>query len=113
MNTIGQQKKSTQQRHVSRRRFIKAGLATAAFTAASWSRVFGANERIGIGIIGFGLIGRIHARNLKAQSDAQIVGVAETYGPRLKAAAELIGGETSPHWEFPRQPCGKKLGALR
>src|SRR5260221_662804 len=112
MNTIGQQKKSTQQRRVSRRRFIKAGLATAAFTAASWSRVFGANERIGIGIIGFGLIGRIHTRNFKAQSDAQIVGVAETYGPRLRAAAELIGGNPAQYGDFRRLLDNKAVDAV-
>jgi hypothetical protein len=44
---------------LNRRTFIKAGAATA-LTAASWSRVYGANERIGIGMIGIGLMGRIH-----------------------------------------------------
>ena len=49
-----------------RRKFIQTGTAAAAFTAASWNRVMGANERVGVGMIGFGLIGRIHTRNFKA-----------------------------------------------
>src|SRR5438477_9995043 len=48
---------------LTRRSFIKSGTATAALTAASWNRVLGANERVDIGVIGFGLVGRIHTRN--------------------------------------------------
>src|SRR5438445_4633408 len=84
---------------LSRRNFIKTGTA-AAFTAASWSRVFGANERVGIGVIGFGLVGRIHTRNFKAQPDAQVVGVSETFQPRMDAAAELVGGHVAQYRDF-------------
>ena len=73
---------------LTRRTFIKAGTAAAALSAASWNRVLGANERVGIGVIGFGLVGRIHTRNFKAQPDAQVVAVAETYRPRMEAAAD-------------------------
>ena len=61
-------------------------------TAASWNRVLGANQRVGIGVIGFGLVGRIHTRNFKAQPGAQVVAVSETFRPRMDAAAELVGG---------------------
>ncbi len=40
-----------------RRRFLGAAAATA-MTAASYARVLGANDRIGIGFVGFGLIGK-------------------------------------------------------
>src|SRR5262245_35310751 len=89
-------------RAFSRRRFIGTGAAAAAFTAASWNRVAGANERVGIGVIGFGLIGRIHTRNFKSQSDAQIVGIAETYRPRLDAGAEFVGGSANKYGDFRR-----------
>src|SRR5437588_1907433 len=97
---------------LSRRRFIKTATATAAFTAASWDRVFGANERIGLGMIGCGLIGRIHTRNFKAQSNAQILGVAETYRPRLEAAAELIGGNVTQYGDFRRLLENKDIDAV-
>src|SRR5438477_8373033 len=105
-------KGGVQQRRLTRRRFIKASAAAAAFTAASWRRVLGANERIGIGIIGFGLIGRIHTRNFKAQTGAQIVGVAETYRPRLEAAAELIGGNVAQYGDFRRLLENKAVDAV-
>src|SRR5437016_686062 len=85
-----------------RRRFIQASTAAAAFTAASWNRVAGANERVGIGVIGFGLIGRIHTRNFKAQPDAQILAMAETYKPRLEAGAALVGGQVAQYGDFRR-----------
>ena len=85
---------------LSRRRFIKLGASTAAFTAASWDRVLGANDRVGVGMIGCGLIGRIHTRSFMAQPDVHIVAVAETYRPRLEAAAELIGGNVSKYGDF-------------
>ena len=42
---------------ITRRRFVQAGAATA-LSAAAWRRAYGANERIGVGLIGFGLVGR-------------------------------------------------------
>ena len=112
MNTNLHEKASIKPTRLSRRRFFKAGSAAAAFTAASWSRVFGANERIGVGIIGFGLIGRIHTRNFLAQSDVDIVGVAETYRPRLQAAAELIGGKVAQYGDFRRLLENKAVDAV-
>ena len=44
----------------SRRKFLRNTAALAMTTALSNSRVLGANEKINVGIIGFGLIGRIH-----------------------------------------------------
>src|SRR5437899_980602 len=43
---------------VSRRAFVQSSAAL--LTAATYSRVLGANERIGIGFIGYGLIGKRH-----------------------------------------------------
>lgn len=96
---------------LSRRRFLKSG-AVAAFTAASWSRVLGANERIGVGAIGVGLIGRIHLRNFHAQPDARVVAVAETYRPRLDAAAELAGGSATKYGDFRRLLEDKTVDAV-
>ena len=63
-------------------------------------------------MIGFGLIGRIHARNFRAQPDAQIVAVAETYRPRLDAAAALVGGSIVQHRDFRRLLENKAVDAV-
>ena len=44
-----------------RRAFLRATVATAV-SAATWRRAYGANQRLAIGLIGFGLIGRVHVR---------------------------------------------------
>jgi predicted dehydrogenase len=83
-----------------RRNFLKtSALGVAAF---STGRILGANERIGVGIIGFGLIGRIHTRSFMRQPDVDIVGIAETYQPRLDAGADLVGGNVTRYRDFRR-----------
>ena len=96
---------------ISRREFVRAGAATA-LTATAWERAYGANERVGVGVIGFGLIGRIHARNFKAQPDVNIVGIAETYRPRLDAAAALVGGNAAQHRDFRKLLDSKDVDAV-
>jgi predicted dehydrogenase len=96
---------------LTRRTFIKAGTATA-LTAASWKRVHGANERIGIGMIGIGLMGRIHTRNFANQPDAAVVGVCDVYGPRADLAAEIVGGSVVKYRDFRRMLDNKDIDAV-
>src|SRR5438876_6892686 len=100
------------QHELTRRSFIKSGTAAAALTAASWNRLLGANERVGIGVIGFGLVGRIHTRNFKAQPDAQVVAVSETFRPRMDAAAELVGGHIAQDSDFRKLVEDKNVDAV-
>jgi len=106
-----QEKEKCRTSKMSRRVFVKVGVATA-LAASSWERVLGANERIGIGIIGYGLVGRIHTRNFKAQPDVNVVGVAETYLPRLEAAAELVGGNVTKYRDFRKMLDNKDVDAV-
>ena len=76
---------------LSRRTFLQGGTA-AMLSAAAYGKVIGSNERIGVAVFGFGLIGRIHTRNFNAQPDVRLAGVADVYGPRREAAAALVGG---------------------
>jgi predicted dehydrogenase len=85
----------------SRRDFVRAG-AAGVLTAASWQRVAGANERIGVGFIGYGLIGKRHVLDFKAQSDVNLVALAEVHrGRREEGLAELGRGATG-HGDFRR-----------
>ena len=74
---------------LSRRLFL--GGAAAALSAASYRRVLGANDRVGLGFIGFGLIGKRHVLDFRDQPDADLVAVAEVHRGRLDEAAALIG----------------------
>ena len=55
-----------------------------ALTAASYNRVLGANDRVGIGFIGFGLIGKQHIFNFKKSfPDVDRVALCDVYKPRV------------------------------
>jgi predicted dehydrogenase len=96
---------------IDRRTFVKAGAATA-LTAASWSRVLGANERIGIGMIGIGLMGRIHTRNFAKQPDVSMVGICDVYDPRADVGAEIAGGNVIKCRDFRRLLDNKNVDAV-
>jgi predicted dehydrogenase len=85
----------------SRRTLLKGGTALA-LSAASYRRVLGANERIGIGFIGFGLIGKRHVLDFKQMPDANLVAVAEVHKGRLDEAAATLGGSPRSHGDFRR-----------
>jgi predicted dehydrogenase len=55
-----------------------------ALTAASYNRVLGANDRVGIGFLGFGLIGKQHVYNFKKSfPDVDRVALCDVYKPRV------------------------------
>ncbi len=76
----------------SRRDFVKtlaAGTAGVALStpAASYARILGANERMGIGMIGMGRMARGHLNTLLDQPDAQVLALCDVYEPNLRWAA--------------------------
>src|SRR5271167_2145505 len=87
------------QSELSRRSLIGGG-ATAALSAAAYGRVLGANERVGLGFIGFGLIGKRHVLDFREEQGARIVAVAEVHSGRRDEAVALAGGSPRPYADF-------------
>src|SRR5574340_116759 len=71
---------------VSRRAFL-AGTAT----AASSARIWGANDRLRLGVIGTGGRGTYHTGNLAKRTDVEVVAVCDVYKTRAQAACEKAG----------------------
>jgi predicted dehydrogenase len=69
----------------------RAFLGAAAMTAASYNRVLGANDRIGIGLIGFGLIGKQHMADFKGFKDTEVLGLCDVYKPRVDEGLAYVG----------------------
>ncbi|MEI9977347.1 MAG: Gfo/Idh/MocA family oxidoreductase [Ignavibacteriota bacterium] len=90
----------------------RAFLGTAALTAASYQRILGANDRIGVGFIGFGLIGKQHVVDFKKFSDVDIVGVCDTYKPRVEEATQLIGGNVQGYSDFRKMYDNKDIQGI-
>jgi predicted dehydrogenase len=84
---------------ISRRSFVRAA-GTASLAAATYDRVRGATERVGIGFIGFGLIGKRHVLDFQQQKDADLVGLAEVHQGRLREGLALLGGAAQGHADF-------------
>ncbi len=60
-------------------------LGATALTAAQYNRVLGANDRVGIGFIGYGLIGKQHIANFKTSfPNVDRVALCDVYQPRLE-----------------------------
>src|SRR6266700_6588579 len=70
---------------LSRRNFIEGTAAT----ALAGSRVFGANERIRVGIIGPGARGKQLMGHVLSCPDTEIVGAADVYTRRLEEAKKI------------------------
>jgi predicted dehydrogenase len=84
---------------ISRRAWLGGG-AVATLSARSYGRVIGANERVGLGFIGFGLIGKRHVLDFRAQPDVNMAAVAEVYRARRDEAVTLIGEPAKAYTDF-------------
>ena len=85
-----------------RRAFLKTLAATAVATAASRRRVLGANDRIRVGIIGNGLIGRRHLLDFQAEPDCEIAAIAEVSSERLDDGVATAGNAPARIEDFRR-----------
>ena len=84
----------------SRRDFVKTVASLSAgvtlFSASSYARILGANERIGVGIVGCGRIARKHLDNMLKMNDVQIKALCDVYAPNLDwSLAKVEGALTS------------------
>src|SRR5690606_337430 len=88
-----------------RRAFLKGLLGAtvagaAPRSASSAQRVLGANDRVRVGLIGNGLIGRRHLLDFQAQPDCEIAAVCEVSAECLDDAAQLAGSRARRFEDF-------------
>jgi len=94
-------------RKTTRRVFLGAATATA-MTASSYMRVLGANDRIGIGFIGFGLIGKQHVTDFKKFNDVNLIGMCDVYKPRVEEGLAYMGNASAKGYGDFRKMCDNK-----
>src|SRR5918911_612858 len=93
-----------------RRQFLQGvvgGAAAASLTALSAGRVFGANERVNVGLIGCGGRGMYVARLMAQVPGAAFVAVCDVYEPNASAAREWAGSGCQAYRDF-RQVLDRK-----
>jgi predicted homoserine dehydrogenase-like protein len=77
-----------------RRTFLKVVAGAGMATAASQRRVLGANDRVRVGMIGVGLIGKRHLLDFLAEPDCEVVAICEVYSPRLEEGLAIAGANS-------------------
>jgi predicted dehydrogenase len=85
-----------------RRTFLKSLAGSALLTAASSRRVRGANDRVRVGFIGIGLIGRRHLLDFQAQADCEIAGISEVSDERMDDGVATAGNGPARFADFRR-----------
>jgi len=85
-----------------RRTFLKNLAAASIATAASSRRVAAANDRVRVGFIGIGLIGKRHLLDFKAQPDCEIAGISEVSDERMDDGVATAGNNPSRFPDFRR-----------
>ncbi len=96
----------------SNRREFLANSAALTLTAASYQRVLGANERIGVGFIGYGLIGKKHVATFAKLPDVDPVAAAEVHRGRLGEALKVLGDKAKGYDDFRRLLDNKQVNAV-
>jgi predicted dehydrogenase len=92
--------------HTSRRYFLGA------LTAAGATRVWGANDRVQVGFIGYGLIGAQHVFDFKNQRDVDCAAMSDAYQPRMEEGARVCGPNTKQYSDFRKLLDDKDLQAV-
>jgi predicted dehydrogenase len=93
-----------------RRRFLTA--SAAALTAVSYARVRGANQRIGLGFIGYGLMGKGHVATFRTLPDVSLVALAEVHRGRLAEGLTAMGGDPAGYADFRKLLDDKRVDAM-
>ena len=87
-------------------------LAASAATALAAQRVAGANERIGIGVIGTGGRGRLLTSEFKENAKAEIRAVCDVYKPNLERGIETAGSAIPSYEDYERLLENKDVDAV-
>lgn len=80
---------------LTRRRFMQSAAATAALATSTLARAarVAANDRINIGVIGWGMIGPTNTHEFLGYDDCRVIAAADLDPHRLKMALDTINGK--------------------
>src|SRR5882672_992458 len=87
-------------------------LIGSAVSALSYQRILGANDRVQVGFIGYGLIGAEHVHDFKNQPDCDLAAMCDVYQPRLEEGATACGPRTKAYRDFRRMLDDKEIQAV-
>ena len=80
--------------------------------AASYSRILGANDRLQVGFVGYGLIGAQHVFDFKNQRDVDLAAMSDIYQPRMEQGIQACGGKAKGYKDFRSLLDNKEIQAV-
>jgi predicted dehydrogenase len=95
-----------------RRDFLKASAGAVTLSAVHYERVLGANDRVGVGFIGYGLIGKRHVATFRQVANVDLLGVAEVHRGRREEAVAAAGDQAVGHADFRRLLEARNIDAV-
>src|SRR5690348_12386419 len=90
----------------------RAAISFTALSVSSYTRILGANDRIQVGFIGFGLIGGQHVHDFKNQKDVDLAAMCDVYQPRLEQGVAACGQKAKPYSDFRKLLDNKDIQAI-
>jgi predicted dehydrogenase len=94
--------------NIDRRTFVKgasagaAGLALSSQTAVGYNRIVGANEKVVVGFVGTGGMGRSNLKDFLKMPEVEVAAVCDVFQGNLDEASKMTGGKASPLKDFRR-----------
>jgi predicted dehydrogenase len=96
-----------------RRDFLKGGAAIAAASSGPFlGNVLGANDRIGVGVIGQGTRGDFERRICATLPDSRVIAIAEVYRPLLDRGLSLLPYHADGYEDFRKMLDRKDIDAI-
>ena len=80
--------------------------------ALSASRILGANDRVQVGFIGYGLIGAQHVHDFRNLTDVDLAAIWDVYQPRMRQGCEACGSRAKGYADFRRLLDDKDIQAV-
>jgi predicted dehydrogenase len=80
--------------------------------ALSASRILGANDRVQVGFIGYGLIGAQHVHDFGNLPDVDLAALSDVYEPRMRQGCEACGSRAKGYADFRRLLDDKDIQAV-
>jgi predicted dehydrogenase len=97
---------------MNRRHFLgRTALGAAALPAAGQAQT-AANDRIGMGVIGCGGMGRMDLADFQKNRDVEMVAVCDVFGPNLDRARQLTNGKAAGYGDYRRVLERKDIDAV-
>ncbi len=95
-----------------RRDFLATSTAAIALPATSYSRIRGANDRVGVGFIGYGLMAKKHVATFRAADGCDVVAMSEAHRGRLEEGTAAAGPKATAYRDFRNLLESKSVNAV-